>query len=211
MNNILRLSIVLTLVTVIAAFVLAEIYEITKPKIEIQKLAATNQALQFVLPDAKIISPVTMQVPVKDGDGNVLYEKERVVYYRGYSDPDSSRLIGYAFKAEGSGYSSVIETMVGIDTTGAIRKIKIISQKETPGLGTLSEQSDPFDGKKWSTRQFEGKTADALKVDKDGGEIVSITGATITSRAVTNSIRMKMKDLLPEMGGASEDKPSEEK
>jgi electron transport complex protein RnfG len=89
--------------------------------------------------------------------------------------------------------------MVGIDTTGRIKKIEIISQKETPGLGALSVESGPFNGKKWSTRQFTGKTIDDLKVDKDGGPIVSITGATITSRAVTNSIRDKMKELLPKL------------
>jgi electron transport complex protein RnfG len=108
--------------------------------------------------------------------------------------------MGYAFKSEGNGYSSLIETMVGIDTTGKITHIKIISQKETPGLGTFSENSEPFTGKKWSTRQFEGKTYDQLKVDKDGGQIVSITGATITSRAITNSIKSELTALLPQMG-----------
>ncbi len=90
--------------------------------------------------------------------------------------------------------------MVGIDTTGVIRKIEIISQKETPGLGAQSVRDEPFKGNRWSTRQFIGKTASDLKVDKDGGKIVSITGATITSRAVTNSIREKMNALLPKLG-----------
>ncbi len=210
MNNIFRLSVILTIVTVIAAFVLGEIYSITKPQIEIMKMAKTKEALQFVMPDARVISAVTQKVPVTDGEGHTLYEKDLVVYYRGYADPDSSQLLGYAFRAGGTGYSSVIETMVAIDTSGTIKKIRIISQKETPGLGTLAENSDPFDGKKWSTRQFEGKTMDGLKVDKDGGEIVSITGATITSRAITVSIQSQLKDLLPRLGIALENKPSEE-
>ncbi|MEJ2050951.1 MAG: FMN-binding protein [Calditrichota bacterium] len=52
---------------------------------------------------------------------------------------------------------------------------------------------------KWSTLQFIGKGIDDLRVDKDGGPIVSITGATITSRAITNSIREKLSSLLPEL------------
>jgi len=196
MNNIIRLSIVLALVTLVAAFVLAEIYSVTKPQIELQKLAKTQEALNIVLPDAEQIIPKTNKVPVKDSEGKTLYEKDVIAYYTAYSDADTTDIIGYAFKAEGNGYSSVIETMVGIDTTGLIKNIKIVSQKETPGLGDLSENDEPFTGKKWSTQQFRDKTLEALKVDKDGGEIVSITGATITSRTITNSIRDELKGML---------------
>lgn len=100
--------------------------------------------------------------------------------------------------------------MVGIDTVGTIKKIKIISQKETPGLGALAEESGPFDGKKWSTQQFVNKTVENLKVDKDGGTIVSITGATITSRAITKSIKDKMQTLLPDLGIIPQDNVEDE-
>ena len=200
MQNIIRLSIILALVTLVAAFVLAEIYSITKPKIEQQKVVKTQEALSYVLPEAQKIQPITQKIHVKDGKGNTLYEKEEIVYYKAYAEQQEGKIIGYAFKAFGKGYDSVIETMVGIDTTGMIQKIKIIYQKETPGLGALAEESEPFEGKKWSTKQFSYKTMDQLKVDKDGGQIVSITGATITSRAITNSIKSKMEDLLSELG-----------
>ncbi len=209
MSNIVRLSIVLAIVTLVAAFVLAEIYGVTKPRIEIQKKAKEHAALEFVLPQAKVMQPVTREVPVINDGGDTLYRKEVIEFYRAYAQEDSTGLIGYAFKAEGSGYSSVIETMVGVDTTGKITHIKIISQKETPGLGALAQNSEPFEGKKWSTRQFAGKTVDDLKVDKDGGEIVSITGATITSRAITNSIRTEMKGILNRVGISSREQTKE--
>ncbi len=202
MTNILRLSIILAIVTLIAAFVLAEIYSVTKPKIELQKKAKTREALNYVIPEANF-EPVTRDVPVKDGDGNVLYEKEEIQYYRAYAEGDTNRLIGYAFKAEGNGYSSVIETMVGIDTNGVIQRIDIVSQQETPGLGAKCEDKHPFEGKSWTTRQFKDKTAENLKVDKDGGEIVSITGATITSRTITNSIRKELNSLKPKLNLSS--------
>ncbi|OGB67641.1 MAG: hypothetical protein A2Y94_09175 [Caldithrix sp. RBG_13_44_9] len=208
MKNILRLSIVMTIVSLLSAFLLAELYSITKPKIEIQKMAKTMEALKMVQPDARVLVPVTQKIPVKDGAGNILFDREVIIYYQAFANEDSSQLLGFAFKSEGNGYSSVIETMVGIDTSGQIGRIKILSQKETPGLGTLSEDSEPFTGKKWSTKQFEGKTSKQLKVDKDGGQIVSITGATITSRAITNSIKSKLETLLPRMG-ISQDKNEE--
>ncbi len=205
MNNIFRLSFILAIVTTIAAFVLAEIYQITRPQIEIQKQAKTKDALKYVLPDAQVIVPVTQKVPVKDKAGNVLYEKEVVRYYIGYRNSDTTGVVGYAFKAFGSGYSSIIETMVSVDTSGTIKKIRIISQKETPGLGARCVEDQPVNPKKkqWTTQQFVGKTVDQLKVDKDGGPIVSITGATITSRAITNSIREKLSELLPQLKLAS--------
>ena len=196
MTNIIRLSVVLAIVTLVAAFVLAEIYRVTKPKIELQKLAKTEEALKFVLPTANLIVPNTNKIPVKDSEGKLLYEKDVIDYYTAYADADAADIIGFAFKAEGNGYSSIIETMVGIDTTGRIKNIKIIAQKETPGLGALAENDEPFTGKKWSTQQFKAKTADGLKVDKDGGDIVSITGATITSRTITNSIRDELKIMM---------------
>jgi len=208
MKNILRLGIVMTIVSLLSAFLLAELYSITKPKIEIQKMAKTMEALKLVLPDAKVLVPVTKKIPVKDGEGNLLFEKDEIIYYQAYAKEDSSQLVGYAFKSVGNGYSSLIETMIGIDSAGQITRIKILSQKETPGLGTLSEDSEKFTGKKWSTQQFEGKTYEQLKVDKDGGEIVSITGATITSRAITNSIKSKLETLLPQIG-ISRDKNAE--
>ncbi len=200
MGNIFRLSFILAIVTLIAAWVLAEIYNITRPQIELQKQAKTRKALQIVLPEAKVVKPIVRKVPVKDSKGNTLYERSEVVYYIGYADADSTQISGYAFMAYGSGYSSIIEIMVGIDPTGKIKKIKIISQKETPGLGARCVEDPPFDGKHWSTEQFVGKTVDDLKVDKDGGKIISITGATITSRAITNAIKNKLQTLLPELG-----------
>ncbi len=206
MTNVIRLSSILAIVTIISAYILAQIYGITKPLIEEQKKAKTQEALHEVLPDSKVIVPVVQKVPVKDNDGNVLYEKDEVLYYKGFSDADTTQISGYAFLAQGSGYSSIVETMVGVTPSGVIKKIQIISQKETPGLGAKCENSGPFNGKDWSTQQFKGKTADQLKVKQDGGDIVSITGATITSRAVTNSIRQKLQELLPKLGIASKEK-----
>jgi electron transport complex protein RnfG len=201
MSDIFKLGTILALVTVTAAFVLAEIYGVTKPRIELQKHAKTLAALEYVIPQAQIIEPVSQKVAVKDKKGNTLYQRDEIIYYKAFSDKERSKIVGYAFKALGNGYTSgsPIETVVGVDSTGKIIKIKIVSQRETPGLGALCEENGEFDGKKWSTEQFNSKTKENLNVDKDGGDIVSITGATITSRAITNSIREKLNELLLEI------------
>lgn len=189
---------ILAIVGLISAGVLGMLYQKTKPRIEQMKEYKTLDALKIVIPDAEEIVPVTRVEPVIDPSGKEVDRKEIVEYYIGYRDKEKKEIAGYAFVAAGAGYSSVVETMVGVDAAGNIKKIKILSQKETPGLGALCERSDPFDPEHpaWTTEQFIGKKIDELKVQKDGGAIVSITGATITSRAVTNSIRMKLEEFL---------------
>ncbi len=86
------------------------------------------------------------------------------------------------------GYSGPIRLIVGINTTGIIRGVRVIKHKETPGLG------DKIDLKKsdW-IRGFEGKslentTSENWKVKKDGGEFDQLTGATITPRAIVQAV-----------------------
>ncbi len=176
MKDITQFAATLTLVALITAGSLAWVNKITKPKIIEQQRNELTNALSSVLPDCAYGSIV----PVKKDD--------HILYYRGYLDKARTQLVGYAFLAEGKGYSSTIRTLVGIDTSCTIYAIKILSQQETPGLGSLCEQVRSGESKPWWQVQFTGKMAKGIAVDKDKGEIESITGATITSRAITNSI-----------------------
>ena len=82
------------------------------------------------------------------------------------------------------GYTGAIDMLVAINRLGQLLGVRVINHKETPGLG------DKIDLKKddWIL-SFNGKTLDnpslpKWKVDKDGGDFDSFTGATITPRAV---------------------------
>ncbi|MDZ7373181.1 MAG: RnfABCDGE type electron transport complex subunit G [candidate division KSB1 bacterium] len=189
MKDVLRMAWILGLVTVLAAGVLGAVNHVTKPRIEEQRRLALEQALLTALPKAH---PRAI-VPVRQG--------EEIVYYIGYANPDTTDLVGYAFVARGTGYSSEIETLVGVDSTGRIIGLKILRELETPGLGTKIEEIRYGESDPWFQRQFVGKGARQLAVDKDGGEIVSVTGATISSRAVTNSIRKGLEELEKRLGG----------
>ena len=75
--------------------------------------------------------------------------------------------------------------MVGVDFEGKVLGISIVSHTETAGLGAVAaaknSAGETFRG------YFVGKSG-SVKVDKDGGEIGAITGATITSRAVCEGV-----------------------
>ncbi|MBN1348600.1 RnfABCDGE type electron transport complex subunit G [candidate division KSB1 bacterium] len=187
MKDILKLGGILMLVTALAAAALALANHLTKDEIDKEERKAERISRSQALPDA---APFAIHPVKKDG---------KILYYKGYSKPDTTKLVGYAFIALGKGYSSVIKTMVGIDTTGKICGTKIISQKETPGLGTKIEEVKYGDKSEipWFQKRLKGKMANELVVDKDGGKIESVSGATISSRAVTNSIREAIEKMLP--------------
>ena len=79
--------------------------------------------------------------------------------------------------------------MVGIDKNNKITGIEVISQQETPGLGAKIKESSFL-------QQFIGKTLEELKIKKDGGKIDAVTGATISSRAVTNGVRQAIEQSM---------------
>ncbi len=182
MKNIIKLSLILGCFCAAAAFSLAGVNKITRPRIEMERKRAINEALKFVLPGSEVIK-----------ENNVPDGKK---YYSGFATEDTTQTpAGYAFITYGQGYSSRIQTMVGINNDGVIEEISILFQQETPGLGAKATEIRPGEKTPWFQQQFAGKSPSDIKVDKDDGEIVSITGATITSRTIANSIREEFKKL----------------
>lgn len=189
MKDIIKLGLTLLLVTAIAGAALSLVNNITKPRIEEQKRLVTERALISALPNAdkRAIDPFPNADSVK--------------YYIGYKDTSRQEFVGYAFVAKGAGYSSTIETMVGVDSTGSVIGIKIMQQVETPGLGTKIEEVKYGQNYAWFQQQFIDKLANSVAVDKDNGKITSVTGATISSRAVANSISSGALNLSRQIGG----------
>jgi electron transport complex protein RnfG len=182
MKFIFKLAAILGTTCIIAAFSLGGVFEITKARIAAERAKVLEEALSLVLPDAKKI------VPTNDASGKK--------YYRGYATEDTTQApIGYSIIAYGKGYSSTIQILTGVDLTGTIVGIKVLFQQETPGLGTKSQEVLYDESDPWFQRQYLKKSGLSIAVDKDGGTIKSITGATITSRAITNAIRKEIEWL----------------
>ena len=170
MKYYLKLCFVLLIITAIASGVLAYLNTITQPIIEENQRVAQEKARKEVLPSALTFEEIA-------GD---------LIYHIGKDAEEN--IVGYTFVASLYGYSGDVKTMVGVNTDLVIEKIKIISQSETPGLGANCEKPE-------FQMQFSGKQQTEMKVDKDGGTIVSLTGATITTRTIANSIKAAMDKL----------------
>lgn len=166
MKEMARYGITLSVICGIAAASLAGVNLLTKSRITAQAQAEEETALKDVLPQAARFEAVK-----KDG---------QVVYYKAFDA--AGNFTAAAFTAEQKGYSSVIQTMVGMSREGVIGAIKVLSQNETPGLGS-AVATPAFCG------QFSGKNIDGLS------QVQAITGATISSTAVIESVKNKAKQI----------------
>ena len=81
-----------------------------------------------------------------------------------------------------SGSQSMLALAIGVDNDGAITGVSVIDHGETPGLGAKSTEAA------WRA-QFAGQTS-GLALDKKGGEIAPLTGATITSQAIVDACQI---------------------
>ncbi|MCD6308184.1 MAG: RnfABCDGE type electron transport complex subunit G [Candidatus Latescibacteria bacterium] len=192
MLDILKLGSILTLYSLLAGTALAFVNITSSPRIEQNRLEAEKSAREEVLPGM-----AGGFVERADGDG--------FRYWIGYRDARKSSPEGYLFISRAEGYSSTIAVMVGVDTAGVVTGAKVISQRETPGLGARIGEVRHGESDPWFMRQFIGKTIadNDFRVIKDGGGIEAITGATISSRAVTKAIRDGLSTLSEIIGGSS--------
>lgn len=166
-KDIIKITLNLVIVYLVGGLILAAVYAKTSPIIFKNAVAAKQAALKNLIPDADKIE--------KMGDW-ISHEKhaEYFVARKGGS------IIGYIVESFGKGYSSYIDTLIAVDRNFTVEKISILHHAETPGLGDEID-SDSFQ------RQFKDKDLDHLKVVKTETKdyIQAISGATISSRAVT--------------------------
>jgi electron transport complex protein RnfG len=177
----------LGLVCLVATGLLAIVNSITLPKIKLQADEELEESLKEVLAQGEKFEAV------KKGD--------EIIYYRAFDK--EGNFLGAAFKVSAKGYSSIIETMVGMTKDGTINAIKVLNHNETPGLGSrITEVKkdntilDVISGKKsgavkkpWFQEQFSNKKIAEVS------NIQVITGATISSKAVIDSVNKKTQEI----------------
>jgi electron transport complex protein RnfG len=166
----LKLGLILLAFCIVATALLAYVNSVTKPRIDALKTKAAEEARAKLILGAAF-EPRAIAVPDAD-----------TIFYYVATDEKTGELKGYTFTAAKVGYSSTVKTMAAIGPDFKLMDIQVIEQSETPGLGANCVKPD-------FAAKFRGKEANELVVDKDGGQIVAMTGATITTRAVTNSLR----------------------
>lgn len=184
-ENPVVLSAVLLVISLVVALLLAFTNTITKDKIAENTLKEQNEAKQQVMPKAS---------------GFVDFEYSSGSVKAVYQAVSGEQMVGWCVSVAPSGYGGAIDMMVGINPDMSVSGIKVVSNSETAGLGAKCTDED-FSG------QFAGKTA-PLSVIKNGNaadnEIVAITGATVTSKAVTQGVNDAIEAVRAVGGGLND-------
>ena len=176
----------ITLITVIAGLLLGLTYTVTKKPIEKSKISAVNNAYKKIIKEAdefkndNSFDSSKAKNILKDGG----IEKDIITsIVEAYSKGSK---IGYIINVTSKeGFGGDIELSVGILNDGSVSSIEILSINETAGLGMKATEED-FKG------QFNNKKVENFKYTKTDisleGEINAISGATVTTNAVTNAV-----------------------
>lgn len=166
MRETFKYALILGLICFLASSVLAVVNSITEPIIKARKEEQESLALKELMPRSAVFKPY--------------YDQEEMLFYRGYDG--NNQLNGFVLKSQQRGYSSDIEALVSLDLNLKIIGIKITSQNETPSLGNRILEISFLE-------QFRNKSLESLE------EVSAISGATISSAAVINSVKKKILEL----------------
>ena len=178
-DSIVRDTLILTVITLIAGLLLGLVYQITKEPIAQQEESAKTEAYKAVFAEADSFEPI---VEAEDADLSAYLEQNEIMEAK----DASGEVLGYAINiTTPEGYGGDITFSLGVKNDGTLNGIEILSISETAGLG-MNATKDDF------KNQFKDKKAEEFKVTKTGAqsedEIDALSGATITSRAMVGGV-----------------------
>ena len=200
MNNIVKNTLILTSITVISGLLLGIVYDITKEPIAEAQENTKQEAFRSVLADASSFETV------EDFDAS---EALSLLKENGYTSAEiteiaegidgSGETIGYVINVMShEAYDGDLEVSVGIAADGTVTGIEMLSISETAGLGMKADEADFKD-------QFKDKKVEKFSYTKSGesgdDKIDAISGATITTNAVTNAVDSALIYFQNELGG----------
>ncbi|MCI4463384.1 MAG: FMN-binding protein [Caldisericum sp.] len=185
MKSVVKFAITLGLIAAITGFALAIVYQITKPIIEAQDLKALQQGLSEIFPgDYEFVK---LDKPISSGDPSVQITESYLV-----KDKSTQKNVGMVARVVVPGSQAPIEMLVGIKSDGTVSGVKILKLNETAGLGANADNPKYYVDKKNKITflgQFIGKNVEKDKlIPKE--DIIAMSGATITSRAVSTGVKV---------------------
>ncbi len=173
-KNLFYPTIVLLLICLFSSFLLALTNQVSLPLIEQIKIDNENKAKKTIVSEANEFSDVM----------SLNYNGQDYQYYEAYNE--NNEKIAYIFTTSGKGYGGDVVVMSGIDMNGNITGINFLQLNETAGLGMRANSPDFM-------KQFTGLNADSgftlVKSKAGDNEVQALTGATITSNAVSDACK----------------------
>lgn len=199
MNKIVKNALILTAITLVSGLLLGGVYEITKEPIQASKEKAKQEAYKSVMSDAEEFETDNS---FDEKKAEKILEKNKIngcyLSEVAVGKDKSGKEIGYVITSTSKeGYGGEIQISVGVSMDGTVTGIEILSINETAGLGM--QATEPA-----FKKQFENVKTDKFEVKKDNpkGNVDALSGATITTRAVTNVVNAGLSYFQDALGGS---------
>lgn len=171
-KDIIKGMFVLLAITSLSGYLLAQVFRVTAPRIEEQRRIEEERLNREIFPQG----------------ASFLSDTENGTAFISVLDSEGGKL-GRIFQLNTTGYGGPITVKAGVDNDMKIKAIRILEHRETPGLGARITEAGFL-------QQFQGGDERTLHLQKDmpEGRIDSITGATVSSRAVTEAVRRLIQE-----------------
>ncbi len=186
MQSMIKDTVVILAITLIAGLVLGFVYNLTKEPIAKQQELKIQKACTSVYKEAQTFEELSVVPSQKTwnaiSDAGYLGTEIGTVYA---AKDGNEAILGYVVTVTShEGYGGDISFLMGICLDGTVTGVSVLDISETPGLG--------MNAQKVLAPQFAGKNAAAFEYTKTGAtadnQIDAISGATITTKAVTNGV-----------------------
>ena len=174
-SEIIKPAAILFAICLVASALLGFTNSVTAERIEQLQIEKENSSRLLVLPDAESFD--------EKGD-----------YCVGLGA--NGETVGYIFTVTEKGYGGDVKVMTGVDNDGKVTGVEILELSETAGLGMNAQKQSFRDA-------FKGLTAGITvsKNNPEGNQIKALTGATITSKAVTEAVNTALENYAQVKGG----------
>ena len=183
MKDMLKITLSLVAIFIAAGLIMGITYKYTSPiKFKAEK-KEKEEALKEMAPDAT--DPITPS-------GKWTVHNKNFEYYEAKA---GGQPVAFIASTAGKGYSSFIQMLVSLSPDLKIRDLKVLGMNETPGLGDQVLEKNFLD-------QFKGKALSQIVLIKGETKdnIQAISGATISSRGVTNGVKDAVQTLVDKYG-----------
>lgn len=186
MTTATRNGVTLAAIAALCTLLVATTYQLTRARIAANEQAFLERSLQPVLSGVSFEGSISMSTLTIEAP-HELPGRDDAIVYRVYDD--DTRVAALFAVTAPDGYSGPIRILVGISDDGIVTGVRILSHRETPGLGDGIEASKSD----W-VYQFEGRSLgdppeSGWAIRRDGGQFDQLTGASVTPRAVIKAIR----------------------
>lgn len=183
MKEMIKITLSLVVIFIAAGFIMGGTFKMTSPVKYVAEQKEKEAALKEMAPEAT--------EPIKEAGTWEVHGKNHDFYQA----MANGKPVAFIASTAGKGYSSYIKMLVSIDKDLKVKNLKVLSHQETPGLGDQILEA-PF------LEQFKGKALPQIVLLKTETKenIQAISGATISSRAVTNGVKDAVQMLVDKYG-----------